>query len=100
MPAGWRTSTPAFASNAEVSRRWRCRTERSSPTQQGTRAKRRKKIDLKEFQARHAAGRAALAHMELLLRIARTIDGGAGDAAEESEEELEAEAARNLARPA
>ena len=57
------------------------------------------KLDLKEFQARHVAGKAVLAHMELLLRIARTIDG-VGGAAEESEEDLEAEAARNLARPA
>jgi len=53
----------------------------------------------KAFQARHAAGRAALAHLALLLKLAG--EGGGGELpAEESEEELLAEARRNLERPA
>ena len=65
-------------------------------------AKGEPEIESKQFQARHVAGRAALAHLDLLLRIARTIDGddAAGGAAQESEADWEAEAARNLARPA
>lgn len=57
------------------------------------------KLDPREFQARHAAGKAALAHMELLLKLARAIDGDP-ELLQESEAALEAEAARNLERPA
>ena len=51
----------------------------------------------REFQARHAALRAALVHLELLLELSGAIEAGER---EESEADFEAEAARNLARPA
>ena len=54
-------------------------------------------VQPKEFQARHAALKTALSHIELLLKLTRTLEAGAGEADEEG---LEAEAARNLARPA
>ena len=57
-------------------------------------------IEPKAFQARHAAGRAALAHLALLLKLAGEEIDGAADSAEGSEEELLAEARRNLERPA
>jgi hypothetical protein len=56
----------------------------------------------KDVQARHAALKTALGHLDLLLKVARAMEGG-GDAAaapEEDEAAFEAEAARNLARPA
>ena len=58
-------------------------------------------VEAKEFQARHAALKAALGHLDLLLKVMHAAEGGAAaPAAEESEEDLEAEAVRNLARPA
>ena len=56
-------------------------------------------VDAKAFQGRHAAGRAAVAHMALLLKLAREIDGDP-QLSEESEEDLLEEARRNLDRPA
>ena len=51
----------------------------------------------REFQARHAALRAALVHLELLLKLSGATEAGEQ---EEFEADFEAEAARNLARPA
>jgi hypothetical protein len=56
-------------------------------------------VDPKAFQARHVAGRAAVAHMALLLKLAREIDGDP-ELSEESGAELQEEARLNLERPA
>ena len=60
-----------------------------------------KQVDAKEFQARQAALKSAVSHIELLLRVARSVElEGQDAAARESEADWEAEVARNLARPA
>ena len=69
------------------------------PAAEGERPAQDGPIEPKAFQARHAAGRAALAHLALLLKLAGEGDGEA-EPAEESEEDLLAEARRNLERPA
>lgn len=53
---------------------------------------------LKEFQARHTALKSALGHIELLVKLAQAVESGA--APQEIEADWEAEAQRNLARPA
>ena len=57
------------------------------------------KAEPKDYQARHAALKTALGHIELLLKLSRGLEADAGAGAED-EAALEAEAARNLARPA
>lgn len=60
-----------------------------------------KEIDAKEFQARQAALKSAVVHIDLLLKVARGLELEAqGGAAPDDEAAWEAEAARNLARPA
>lgn len=60
-------------------------------------------IDPKAFQAQQAALKAAMAHIELLMKLARALapEGARGGACDdgESEAELVAEAERNLALP-